>query len=207
VARTARAALIAEPDPYRVLGIAPSANLTEIERGRRRRAALHHPDTGPAAERAEREAAMKRINAAYELLRDPAARTAYDLRGAPTTSAGAPPRRGRSSTASRARYASAAPPSPQRQRERAPAATAVTRLSRSLVAVATALVGSRAGLYLLLIVAILVAIVITPFPGQIGAALTAATVALLLPLLLLRRLRDTPLADLLALLEAWIRRR
>lgn len=65
-----------ELDPYRVLGVEPSASLLDIARARRRLAKLYHPDlaAGDAA-----AAEMGRINAAWELLADAEARADWDL--------------------------------------------------------------------------------------------------------------------------------
>ena len=64
-----------ELDPYRVLGVEPSASLLDIARARRRLAKLHHPDlaTGHAT-----TAEMGRINAAWTLLADADRRAAWD---------------------------------------------------------------------------------------------------------------------------------
>jgi hypothetical protein len=65
----------AELDPYRVLGVDPSASLLDIARARRRLAKRHHPDltAGDAA-----AAEMARINAAWRLLSDPEGRADWD---------------------------------------------------------------------------------------------------------------------------------
>lgn len=62
-------------DPYRVLGVEPTATLLEIARARRALAKRHHPDLvrGDAA-----AARMRRINEAWTLLSDPATRAAWD---------------------------------------------------------------------------------------------------------------------------------
>jgi len=64
-----------ELDPYRVLGVEPSASLLDIARARRQLAKLHHPDlaAGDAA-----AAEMGRINAAWTLLADAPSRAAWD---------------------------------------------------------------------------------------------------------------------------------
>jgi len=64
-----------ELDPYRLLGVDPSASLLDIARARRRLAKLHHPDlaAGDAA-----AAEMRRINAAWALLADADARAEWD---------------------------------------------------------------------------------------------------------------------------------
>lgn len=64
-----------ELDPYRVLGVEPTASLLDIARARRRLAKLHHPDLA-AGEAAADE--MGRINAAWTLLADADARAAWD---------------------------------------------------------------------------------------------------------------------------------
>jgi hypothetical protein len=65
-----------ELDPYRVLGVEPTASLLDIARARRRLAKLHHPDlaAGDAA-----AAEMGRINAAWAVLADAEARAAWDV--------------------------------------------------------------------------------------------------------------------------------
>lgn len=62
-------------DPYRVLGVEPTASLLDIARARRRLAKLHHPDLA-AGEAASTE--MGRINAAWTILADADARAAWD---------------------------------------------------------------------------------------------------------------------------------
>jgi hypothetical protein len=65
----------AQKDYYAILGIAPAATLVEIKRAYRRLARQHHPDTNPGKDAARR---FREITEAYELLSDPARRTAYD---------------------------------------------------------------------------------------------------------------------------------
>ncbi|MFC9357521.1 J domain-containing protein [Rhodococcus sp. NPDC057014] len=74
-------------DPYRVLGLTPTASQSEIARAYRRLLRRHHPDTrgpGPADPGADEH--LQQILAAYTLLRDPGRRAAHDhtdlLRGA-----------------------------------------------------------------------------------------------------------------------------
>ena len=64
------------PDPYKVLQVDSEAEDEVIQAAYRRLAQKYHPDvaTGPGA-----EARMAGINAAWEVLSDPAKRAAYDL--------------------------------------------------------------------------------------------------------------------------------
>ncbi|MGQ9494224.1 MAG: tetratricopeptide repeat protein [Anaerolineae bacterium] len=62
-------------DYYRVLQVDPDAEQEVIEAAYRRLAQKYHPDTSKAADAAER---MKKINIAYETLRDPVKRAVYD---------------------------------------------------------------------------------------------------------------------------------
>lgn len=66
-------------DPYSVLGIPRDATPLQVARAHRRLAKQHHPDLqadeGDRADAAER---MRRINEAWALLSDPAARQDYD---------------------------------------------------------------------------------------------------------------------------------
>lgn len=66
-------------DYYDVLGVPRNATAEDIRRAYRRMAREHHPDLNPNdASASER---LKRINAAYEVLRDPRKRSAYDRFG------------------------------------------------------------------------------------------------------------------------------
>jgi curved DNA-binding protein CbpA len=62
-----------EDDPYAVLGVRPNASQADLRAAYRARARDRHPDTGG------NEAEMRRLNAAYHLLRDPVRRKAHDL--------------------------------------------------------------------------------------------------------------------------------
>ncbi|MDR0360037.1 MAG: DnaJ domain-containing protein [bacterium] len=64
-----------EPDPYRVLQVDPQAEPEVVDAAFRGLARKYHPDVNPAPEAAEQ---MERIVAAYEVLRDPDRRAAYD---------------------------------------------------------------------------------------------------------------------------------
>lgn len=78
-------------DLYRLLQVAPSADLEAIHTAYRRLARLYHPDLNPRPEAAER---MRAINAAYRVLSDPRQRAAYDarlfLRPSPVAANGVP---------------------------------------------------------------------------------------------------------------------
>ena len=72
-------------DPYKTLQVDPEAEDEVIQAAYRRLARKYHPDLAPGEEAAARMAA---INAAWELIGDPAARAAFDRgRAATTTSA------------------------------------------------------------------------------------------------------------------------
>ena len=66
------------PDYYKILEVPPTATLAEIKRSYRRLARLHHPDLNQQA----RDTHIKRLNEAYEVLRDSAKRAAYDAQRA-----------------------------------------------------------------------------------------------------------------------------
>ncbi|ETA66578.1 J domain-containing protein [Haloechinothrix halophila] len=61
-------------DPYRVLGVAPTATDAEITGAYRRLVRHLHPDADNNADPNE----LEEVLAAYQLLRDPARRAAYD---------------------------------------------------------------------------------------------------------------------------------
>lgn len=67
-------------DPYRILGIARDASADEIKRRWRDLAREHHPDRAPgdAREQERLTSSMARINAAYDVLRDPVRRARHD---------------------------------------------------------------------------------------------------------------------------------
>ncbi|WBL36971.1 DnaJ domain-containing protein [Tepidiforma flava] len=62
-------------DYYAELEVAATASFEEVRAAYRRLARAHHPDVNPSEEAAER---MRRINEAWEVLRDPARRAEYD---------------------------------------------------------------------------------------------------------------------------------
>lgn len=67
-------------NPYQVLGVPSGATVVAIKRRWRELAREHHPDraAGDTEEAARLTAEMARINAAYDLLRDPVRRSQYD---------------------------------------------------------------------------------------------------------------------------------
>ena len=67
-------------DPYQLLGLGADASPAEVTRAFRRLARIRHPDVRGGSPEAEQE--YRRIQGAYELLRDPVRRAAYDMRGA-----------------------------------------------------------------------------------------------------------------------------
>jgi curved DNA-binding protein CbpA len=102
---------MADPsDPYKVLQVDPEAEDEVIQAAYRRLARKYHPDLADTPEAAARMAA---INAAWELIGEPAARIAFDLSRA-TGAAGMPPASGASSTqpSAAARPGPAAHPGP-----------------------------------------------------------------------------------------------
>lgn len=64
-------------DAYRVLQVDPSAEQEVIEAAYRRLARKYHPDVNPGADAAAR---MRELSAAYDAVRDPERRAAYDRR-------------------------------------------------------------------------------------------------------------------------------
>lgn len=71
----------AKRSPYQTLGLEPGATPDQVRRAFRKLALLYHPDRNPAVDAARRFADIRE---AYELLRDPERRAAYDqeIRGA-----------------------------------------------------------------------------------------------------------------------------
>jgi curved DNA-binding protein len=65
-------------DYYKVLGVARDANADEIKKVFRKAARKYHPDINPGA---DAEAKFKDVNEAYEVLKDPERRAAYDQLG------------------------------------------------------------------------------------------------------------------------------
>jgi len=61
-------------DYYTILEVSSTATATEIKKSYRRLARLHHPDLNQNG----RDIQIKRLNEAYEVLRDPKKRAVYD---------------------------------------------------------------------------------------------------------------------------------
>ena len=61
-------------DYYAILEVPATASATEIKKSYRRLARLHHPDLNQNG----RDSQIKRLNEAYEVLRDPQKRAVYD---------------------------------------------------------------------------------------------------------------------------------
>jgi curved DNA-binding protein len=68
-------------DYYELLGVERSATEKEIKSAYRKLARKWHPDLHPAAEKKKAEEQFKRINEAYEVLKDPEKRARYDRLG------------------------------------------------------------------------------------------------------------------------------
>lgn len=66
-------------DYYRILGVARDASQDDIKRSYRKLARRYHPDVSKEADAEER---FKEVNEAYEVLKDPQKRQAYDRLGA-----------------------------------------------------------------------------------------------------------------------------
>ncbi|HET6580172.1 MAG TPA: DnaJ domain-containing protein, partial [Gemmatimonadales bacterium] len=73
-------------DFYVLLGVSRDATETDIKKAYRKLAMDFHPDRNPAP---EAEARFKEITEAYEVLRDPQKRSAYDRYGKAGVGAGA----------------------------------------------------------------------------------------------------------------------
>jgi len=79
-------------DPYAVLGVSRDATADQIAQARRRLSRQYHPDVNPATDAAVR---FDEVQRAFNLLADPAARSAYDHDGRPGTRRGPDPGTGK----------------------------------------------------------------------------------------------------------------
>ena len=84
-----------QPNYYRILDVALSADQAQIQHAYRVLAKRYHPDRVPPERREWARAQMARINAAYEVLGKPDRRAAYDRQQGyvgPSSASDAPPR-------------------------------------------------------------------------------------------------------------------
>jgi len=70
---------MASQDYYEILGVAKNASADELKKAYRKKAMKYHPDKNPGDKEAEKH--FKEINAAYDVLKDPQKKAAYDRLG------------------------------------------------------------------------------------------------------------------------------
>ena len=70
---------MADKDFYEILGVGKSASKDEIKKSYRKLAMKYHPDRNQGDEASEKK--FKEASAAYEVLKDPQKRSAYDQYG------------------------------------------------------------------------------------------------------------------------------
>ena len=97
-------------DPYKTLQVDPEAEDEVIQAAYRRLARKYHPDLAETAEAATRMAA---INAAWELIGDPAARRAFDRERSTDPTSGAAPPGGPARPSPTTRASATPPPAPR----------------------------------------------------------------------------------------------
>ena len=76
-------------DYYELLGVSRTASADDIKKAFRKLAMQHHPDRNPGSKESERK--FKDVNHAYDILKDPEKRAAYDRFGAAAFEGGAGP--------------------------------------------------------------------------------------------------------------------
>src|SRR3954469_3833100 len=70
---------MAKQDYYSLLGVEKTASADDLKKAFRKLAMQHHPDRNPDDKEAEKQ--FKNINHAYDILKDPDKRAAYDRYG------------------------------------------------------------------------------------------------------------------------------